>query len=134
MHMPKTEFIWNHKLRKGDVIYECFRDHTLKVRILSDPIRTKVQLEDGEYDAWDWDAELLEIHDYLWDGEEWCRKRVHRHVTNIHYRISDVPFQGAPHLFLEDIYQYRIGEPLEIAHCIVPPLGNETKYQVQPLV
>ena len=121
--MPYTEYIRNYKLKKGDVIYECHHNHVWRVRILTVPVTSIVHDGGRDYTAWDWDAEVLDVHDYSWDGFEWNKKKILNHRNHIHYRVSEVPCQGGPNLYLEDIYQYKIGAKMDIVHYICTPLA-----------
>ena len=64
-----------------------------------------------EFDeAWDWKAEIIEVYDYKWDNGTYCKIRVDYPKKEQKYRVSNVPCQGQPNLYFEDIYRYLIGE------------------------
>ena len=97
-------------LSKGDIIYECFKRRSVKTRIISDLLKGEVEFDGKKYDAWDWKAEILEVYDYKWDNGTYHKIRVDSHKKEQTYRVSNVPCQGQPKLYSEDIYKYLIGK------------------------
>ena len=123
MIQPKILFTHNYHLRKGDILYECFKDITIKTQLISDPVESKINYQEGEWKAWDWDAKILYALRYKSDGFEWTTEAISSYPLRQHYRISDYPCQGGPKLFLEDIYQYKVGKGIKEVHYICTPLG-----------
>ena len=97
-------------LSKGDIIYECFKRRSVKTRIISDLQKGEVEYDGKKYDAWEWKAEILEVNDYKWDNGTYHKIRVDPHKKEQAYRVSNVPCQGQPKLYSEDIYKYLIGK------------------------
>ena len=97
-------------LSKGDIIYECFKRRSVKTRIISDLLKGEVEFDGKKYGAWDWKAEILEIYDYKWNNGTYHKIRVDPHKKEQTYRVSNVPCQGQPKLYSEDVYKYLIGK------------------------
>lgn len=97
-------------LSKGDIIYECFKRRSVKTRIISDFLKGEVDFDGKKYGAWDWKAEILEIYDYKWNNGTYHKIRVDPHKKEQTYRVSNVPCQGQPKLYSEDVYKYLIGK------------------------
>lgn len=97
-------------LSKGDIIYECFKRRSIKTRIISDLQKGEVEDSGKNYEAWDWKAEILEVYDYKWDNGTYCKIRVDYPKKEQKYRVSNVPCQGQPNLYYEDVYKYLIGK------------------------
>ena len=96
------------KVHKGDVMFECFKQRSIKTMVIEDPQQKELLLDGRLYPKWEWDAEVLEVYDYeLIDGE-WCRAKFDYWKPHLHYVFTKVPFQGAPKLYSEDIYQHLI--------------------------
>ena len=98
------------ELSVGDIIYECFKRRSVKIRIISDLQKAEVELDEMKYEAWDWKAEILEVYDYKWDNGAYRKIQVDYHKKEQKYRVSNVPCQGQPKLYSEDVYQYLIGK------------------------
>lgn len=97
-------------LSKGNIIYECFKRRSVKTRIISNPQKVEIEIGGEKYEAWDWKAEILEVYDYKWDRDKYKKVRVDSVKKEQEYRFSNVPCQGQPNLYSEDVYQYLIGE------------------------
>ena len=97
-------------LSKGEIIYECFKRRSVKTRIISDLLKGEVEFDGKKYDAWDWKADILEVYDYKWDNGTYYKIRVDPHKKEQAYRVSNVPCQGQPKLYSEDVYKYLIGK------------------------
>jgi len=95
-------------LSEGDIIYECFKRTSVKTRIISKLRKGEVECDGKKYGAWDWKAEVLEVYNYKWNNGTYYKIRVDCYKEEIDYRISDVPWQGKPKLYHEDIYKYLI--------------------------
>jgi len=121
---PKILFTHNYHLSKGDILYECFKNITVKTQLLSDPVESTINIQEREWKAWDWDAEVLYALRYKSDGIEWTTEAINSYPLHQHYRISDYPCQGGPKLFLEDIYQNKVGKDIKVVHNICTPLGG----------
>ena len=96
------------KVHKGVVMFECFKQRTIKTIVIEDPQRKELLLDGRLCPQWEWDAEVLEVYDYKQIEGEWCKVKYDYYKPHLHYKFTDVPFQGAPKLYSEDIYQHLI--------------------------
>ena len=94
------------ELSKGDIVYECFKRRTVKTRVLSEPIKRTKEYSHRTYSSWEWCAEILEVNDYKLMNGKLNKIRVECSKKTQEYLVSNMPCQGIPSLYSEDIYVY----------------------------